>query len=203
MTPSDQTFILIARARKKRSAEFIPLSRVASISDNKDVLGEHVRIKGTNGDLLIDPSKSLNRKNGDFNKSGEAFNFAVRVLMYGYVLASCADDREAMWCPLQSAIKHITTVEQHSRSGAKVSWGLHQKVAEAEMTVRKEWHRIGTEDPSLSLAALIELVSQRYSIWPTVLDLQTSAGKGRDQYLISRVGSKFSKIFSLLNVKMF
>ena len=179
LTPSDSTFTLVARAHKKKSAEFIPLSRVTSLVDTKDTHGEHVRIKGTNGDLIFDPSKSLTKKNYDFNKSYESFNFAVRVLMYSYVLASCSEERGQMWCPLQSAVKHITTVEAHSRLGARVQYLLHPKVAEAEMTVRREWHRVGTEDPTLSLAALVEIVGQRYSIWPTVLDLQP-VSRGRD-----------------------
>ena len=62
LTPSDHTFTLIARARRKRSAEFIPLSRVASLVDVKGTNEAHVRIKGTNGDLFFDPTRSLTRK---------------------------------------------------------------------------------------------------------------------------------------------
>ena len=49
------------------------------------------------------------------------------------------------------------------------------------MAVRMGRRRIGTDGPSLSSAAWVELVSHRYSIWPTVLGLHTSSGKGRGQ----------------------
>ena len=62
LTPSDTTFALVARARKKRSAEFIPLSRVASLIEARDTHGDHVRIKGAHGDLIFDPSRSLTKK---------------------------------------------------------------------------------------------------------------------------------------------
>ena len=111
LTPSDATFQILARAHKRRSAEFIPLSRVSSAAETRDVVVGHIRIKGANGDLLLDPSKSLTKRNGDFQKSNESFNFSVEILMYSYVLVSCADARDNMWCPLQSAAKHITSVE--------------------------------------------------------------------------------------------
>ena len=56
---------------------------------------------------------------------------------------------------------------------------FHPKIADAETTVRREWQRIGADDPTLSLAALVELVSHRYSIWPSVLGLHTPAGNLR------------------------
>ena len=52
LTPSGHAFILIVRARKKRGTELIPLSRFANVVDTKDNSAEHVRIKGTNGDLI-------------------------------------------------------------------------------------------------------------------------------------------------------
>ena len=73
LTPSGQTLGVVGRARKHRSSEFAPLSRVMSLADNKDVHVDHIRIKWTNGDLLLDPSKSLSRRNSDFDKNPEAF----------------------------------------------------------------------------------------------------------------------------------
>ena len=172
LTPSDSTFQIIARVRKRKSTEFIPLSRVTSAAETRDITVEHVRIKGTNGDLLIDPSRGISKKNADFTKSAESFIFEIRLLMYGYTLASCADEREHMWCPLQAAVRHITTVENHLRSAARVSQGLHPEISDAEMSVRREWHAVGQAEPSLSLAAIIELVCQRHSIWPSVLELR-------------------------------
>ena len=88
--------------------------------DAKDTNVEHIRIKETSGDLLFDPSGSLGRRNTEFNRPYESFNFSARVLMYGYVLASCEDEREVTRRPLQSAVKHITAADAHSRSGARI-----------------------------------------------------------------------------------
>ena len=101
LTLSDQTLTLVARAHRLKSIEFNPtppLSRVASLADAKDVHVEHIRIKGTNGDLLLGPSKSLTRGNSDFNRSPGEFLFAVKLLMRTYVLVSRNDERDAMWC---------------------------------------------------------------------------------------------------------
>ena len=71
---------------------------------------DRIRIKGANGDLLIDPSMSLQKKNGEISKSIGALDFPVRILMRGYVSVSCAGERESMWRHPQSAIRHITIV---------------------------------------------------------------------------------------------
>ena len=55
LTPSDLTFGLIARSRKRKSAEFTPLSRVDSVTENKDAGTDRIRIKGASGDLLFGP----------------------------------------------------------------------------------------------------------------------------------------------------
>ena len=60
-----------------------------------------------------------------FSRPNGSFNFAAMVLMYGYVLASCADERGAMWRPLQYAAKHITTAEARTRSGTRIQQWLH------------------------------------------------------------------------------
>ena len=156
-----------------QSAVFIPLIRVSSVIDLGDHGAGHSRINGTSGYLLCDPSRSIGHRGLDFNRSYESFDFAVRVLMYGYVLSSCEEERGDMWRPMQSAAKHIA--KPHSRAGARIQQWIHPRVADAEMTVRREWQLIGAEGPSLSLAVLIELVSRRYSIWQLVLDLQTQA----------------------------
>ena len=110
LTPSDHTLTLIARAHRLKSIDFIPLSRATSSADAKDVRVDHIRIKGANGDLLLDPSKSLTRKNSDFNRIPGAFLFAVKLLMRTYVLVSRIEERGAMWRPLQAAVRHITAV---------------------------------------------------------------------------------------------
>ena len=74
LTPIDQTLAIVARVRKYKSTEFIPISRVKSLADNnKDVHVVHIRIKGANGDLLLDPSKSLSRRNSDIAKISTLF----------------------------------------------------------------------------------------------------------------------------------
>ena len=91
-----------------------------------------------------------------------------RVLMRAYVLILRGDTREAMWCPLQYAARHLTVVDAHAREAARVRYWLHPRIPEAEMSVRKEWHAVSQAEPNLSPAALIELVGQRRSIWPSV-----------------------------------
>ena len=124
LSPSDQTLAIVARVRKHLSAEFIPLSRATSLADNKDVHVDHIRVKGANGDLLLGPSKSLSRRNSDFNKNIDAFLFAVKFLMRTYVLVSCADEGNPVWLPLQSAISHITAVENFPRACARNGSGF-------------------------------------------------------------------------------
>ena len=60
LTPTYATFALISQARKRKSAEFTPLSRVASLAETKDVNPEHVRIKGANGDFVVGTSREPN-----------------------------------------------------------------------------------------------------------------------------------------------
>ena len=91
LTPIDQTFTLIARSHKRKSAEFIPLIRVASLSDTKDVNPEHIRIRWTSGDFVLVPPRTTARKNTDFNRSYESFTRSIKIIMCGYVLAARSD----------------------------------------------------------------------------------------------------------------
>lgn len=81
--------------------------------------------------------------------------------------------------PFQSDVKHIATVEERAMEGARIQQWLHPRVADAAMTVRREWRRVCIEGPTLPLAALIELVGRRYSIWPAPLDLQQTVTRQR------------------------
>ena len=193
MAPSGETFQILARVRSRGGTEFTPLSRVASAADTRDVTTEHVRVNWTNGDLLIDPGRSLNKRNSEFSKNNDTFNHSVKVLMYGYVLISRTDNKDAMWCTLQSATKHITTVENHSRAAARVSTGLNSKLAEAEMAVRREWREVGQAEPSFFLFTVIELVCQRHSIWPKTLELKTVPFRGERRSESSGKNSKGGK----------
>ena len=191
LIPGESTFSLLVRAHKAKSCEFIPLSRVSSASDGRSELSvEHVRIRGTNGDLLFDPTRSLTRRNNDFASSSDAFLHSLKLLMYGYVLVSCADPDGLAWCSMQAATRHLTAVETFSRLCARAQAGLHPKLLESEMSIRKEWHRIAISEPGLLLSDIIELVSQRHSMWPSMLDIRPANYKGRDQWQTREKGSK-------------
>ena len=62
LTHGDQSFTLIARSHKRKSAEFIPPIRVASLADTRGVNPENIRIRGASGDLLFDPARTISRK---------------------------------------------------------------------------------------------------------------------------------------------
>ena len=181
-TPGESTFALVTRSHKNKSCEFIPLSRVTSAVDARDVGVDHVRINGTNGDLLFDPTRSITRRNADFGTSSGAFLRAIRILMNSYVLASGNDSDDLMWRTLQAATRHITAVESCARACARVHQGVHPKLLECEMAVRKDWHRVATAEPGLLLSDINELVSQRHSIWPTTFELKATPSIGRDHY---------------------
>ena len=183
LIPGESTFALLVRAHKAKSCEFIPLSRVSSASDTRGELAvEHVRIKGTNGDLLFDPSRSLSRRNNEFSSSSDAFTHALKLLMYGYVLVSCADPDGLAWCSMQAATRHLTAVEAFARVCDRAQPGLRPKLLESEMGIRREWHRIAISEPGLLLSDIIELVSQRHSMWPSVLEIRPFHSKGRDSW---------------------
>ena len=188
---------IVARARKRRSAEFIPLSRVTSAAESRDAQTDPIRIKGAKWRFTARPIENVVKENTEFMETSETFIYAVKVLMHTYVLVSCADSRDTMWCPLQSALKHILTVEQQSRAASRAIGGLRPRITEAEMSVRREWHSIGQAEPSLSLAALIELVGQRHSVWPILSELKPlmprdrgsrdkGKGKGNTELFVSR-----------------
>ena len=177
MTPIDSTFQIIARAHKRRSAEFIPLSRVDSAADIRDVQVGHIRIQGANGDLLLCPSGTLPIGNTEFTTNTDAFHLTVKLLTYSYVLSSRGGERPDMWRPSQYAIKHIAVVENHSRAASRINNGLRPRIAEAEMAVRRERRAICQAAPDLTLATLIELVSQRHSIWPIVAELRSISNR--------------------------
>ena len=126
-TPSGDAFHISDRAHKRRSAEFTPPIRVASAADVRDVAVDHVMIKGGNGDLLSGHSRSLAKRNGEFQKSNAPFLYGGSVNV-SYVLVSCADARDSMWGPLQSAVKHSAIVEQHTRASDRWHNGPHHRI---------------------------------------------------------------------------
>ena len=172
LTPSDAAFQIIARVRKRRSAEFVALSRAMGHADSRDVQVDHVRIRGANGDLILSPSRALSGRNNDFARNNDAFNFTVIILMYTYIIVSRADEKVEMWRPLHPVLKHITVVENQSRAAARLQTWLLPRIPDAEMAVRLEWHAVRQAEPPLPLSAIIEMVSQRHAMWHRVHELR-------------------------------
>ena len=103
--------------------------------------------------------------------------------MHGYVLVSAADTGPP-WCSLDAANRHLASVENLSRASAKNYHAMHHKLTEAEMAVRNEWTRMSQAEPRLTLTEIIELVSQRHTLWPVISELKSPAiGKGNDRIL--------------------
>ena len=97
--------------------------------------------------------------------------------MLGYVLVSAADEGRP-WRSLGAALKPISTVENLSRVSAKAGhWG-RQKIIDAALNVRCEWARISLAETVLCLSDVIEIVGQRFTIWPIATELKGFGGKG-------------------------
>ena len=173
----DQTSALITRPRGGvgGSSDRIALSMGACSAEEQGVNADHIRPRWAGADFILGPSRLLGVGNTDFNRLYESFTCAVEILTFGYVWALRGDRKEAIWRPLKSAAGNITTVDANTRSGARTRHVLRPRATKAGMSTRREWHRAWTEGPNLSLAALIEIVSQRYSFWRAPLDLQQSS----------------------------
>ena len=89
--------------------------------------------------------------------------------MRGYALVSVRDADP--WGSLEAAQQHISTVGDISRGSAKFHHTAHNRILDAEMQVRFGWARIAHNDTRYSPADIIEIVSQRRSIWPITMDL--------------------------------
>lgn len=142
--------------------------------DSRDSYSEPLKL---GKHLPINLDDAYKRKNSDFHTSPESFAHAVRVLMLGYALVSAADG-ERPWCSLGAALKRISTVENLSRISAKSGHVCHHKIVEAEMNVRCEWTRIAQAETILRLSDVIEIVGQRFAIWPISAELKGVGGKG-------------------------
>ena len=172
--PSEATLTLLIKRHLRRSADFVQLSKVTNMIDGRDCFNEPLKL---GRHLSINLEGAMKRKVSDFNSSPEAFVHAVRVLMFGYALVSAADQGPP-WCSLDAAQKHISTVENLSRMSARGGHINHQRIVEAEMNVRCEWTRVAQAESILCLSDIIEIVSQRFTMWPVITDLKGSGGKG-------------------------
>ena len=138
--PSEQTLGILLKLHQRKSAEFVPLSKVSNCFDNRDVRIEPARIKGT--PLLIDAQGQSVKAKTTFNLPPGSFAHCVRVLMLGYVLVSANDDPENQRCTLEAAMSHIDIVEHYSRLDSVTGRNLHQRIMQIEMTIRTEWARV-------------------------------------------------------------
>ena len=136
-------------------------------------------------ELVLDRDQNANKRNNDFLQSGDALIAAVRTLMYGYVLVSCADEVAKTWCGLDSALSHVSELGNYVRLNTRGNLFLHQKTLDAELAVRVEWARVQQKEPKFTLSEIIETVSKRHTIWPVIGDFRNryndkhGGGKGR------------------------
>lgn len=173
--PSEQTLSILLKMHKTRSAEFIPLSRVANAFDNKDLRVEPTKIPGT--PLMLDSNTLQMKQKSTFNLSPENFLNAVKVLMMGYVLVSANDPKGQEWCTLEAAKSHIDSVEHYSRLDSLANHQLHHRITEIEMSIRNEWSRICQFHVQFSLSDAINLVANR-TVWPFLSEFKPITQKG-------------------------
>ena len=108
--PSDATLSLLIKLHAERSADFVPLSRVANLEEGRDFRADTpARAKiGKEIMLVLENSEGNSRKTSDYFASGGGpFLHAVRILMFSYALASAAGEENATWFDLQAAVLHI------------------------------------------------------------------------------------------------
>ena len=119
--PSDSTLILLVKMHAKRSADFIPLIRVANLEEGRDFRADtSTRAKiGKEIMLVLENSEWGSRKSSDHFASGEAFARAVRILGFVYALVSAADEDASCWFDLQAAFVRLAKVEKLVKLGSK------------------------------------------------------------------------------------
>ena len=64
------------------------------MADSQDVHVGHIRVKGPNVDIFLDPPKSLTPENPDFNKRAVAFALTAKLPMRANVLVPRNDERD-------------------------------------------------------------------------------------------------------------
>ena len=83
------------------------------------------------------------------------------------------------WCSLEAALNRVSVVGDFSRFNLKVSHISHNQVTVADDNVRLELAKIAQNRPGISPTAIIDISSQRHSIWPLTREFtKTSAYKG-------------------------
>ena len=180
--PSETSLNISIRTHARKSAELGPpdaLSEITNCAGGRDFHPEPVRM-GKHLTTNIDGASK--KRTSDSNANPESPLHAVRVLMRGYVLVSANDDGPP-WCSLDDANRRLSSVEHLGRASAKNSHTARYKLTESEMTVRNERTRMSKADPRLNLTEIIELVTQRHTLWPVVSELKGhSVGNGIDRF---------------------
>ena len=149
--PIDSLLRIILKVHARRSADFISLARMTNMLDGRGVKADtETRAKlGRDITLVIDAGGDVTR-NSDFNSPAEAFCQAVRVLMYGYCLASAKGPLPETWCDLDGALLHISRVESLCKLDSRCGHAQIGRIREAEMAARSEWARIPQRQPDLN-----------------------------------------------------
>ena len=162
--PSDETLGWALRSCRAKTVALIPLDRVTTVGDGIEAWSEPRRLKGT---PFLYEDFSMRTQKGDFWTSPECFVHAITVLMNAYVLASLLGPPSGSpWCTIEAAQTHTSTVERWFRYDSKTGGWLRKRLMEIETTIRREWLNLNQENPKLSLAEVIKLVSDRRNFWP-------------------------------------
>ena len=186
LQPSDNTLKLLLKLHARRSGDFLSLSKVTNLLDARYLRADNETKTKIGKEITLIVEGAENRKKSDFNSSSEAFALAIRVLMYGYVLVSAAD-QGAPWCSLEAARGHIIKIEQFLRQDSKANYSFTRKIRDADFAVRSEWARVSQSNPQLSLTEVIDLISTRNNLWPSFSELMTVKPPQLDQQQVVEV----------------
>ena len=182
--PSDVLLALTVSHHRRRAADFIALSKATPVNDGGDqTLTGPTQVAGTGLFLMTTAPK----KAGDFSVSGATFVHAIRLLMYGYTLASRQDEKDAEWLPLEVAMLYIAFIDKLVRLDSKGNNTYRARIMETEQTVRKEWFRAAQENPGLTLGEIIVAAQNKTAnLWPMQSELTAAALVTRNQVVAGK-----------------
>ena len=163
--PSEAALALVAKLHARRACDFVPLSKVTSAADHRDVNLEPTRIKGT--PFLLPQSLALPKRNTVFLPSSGAFVHAVKILMNTYALVSAIDNDVGLrWRTLAAAQSHVAVVGNVLRLNSLAGRGFSDRIADCERNVRTEWMLVSQQQTNASLSDIITGASQNLQLWP-------------------------------------
>ena len=140
--------------RKRRCADFVDLKKMVTLAE-AGVKQDPKRISGA--PFWYEEHGSSARKGSDVRQSPICWINCVKILMYSYVLVSSLDPGGEEWCTLDGMLSRLNQVEAYARLDSKAFGRLHNRLVEAESTIRHEWHRVAQQDREISLHDAIEL----------------------------------------------